>query len=237
MKKAVFNWSGGKDSALALHKILEEQEYEIVCLLTTINQEFNRISMHGVRKELLEEQAKSIGIPLYIIEVPKELTMEKYDTLMKEELIFLKRKHHISHAIFGDIFLEDLKKYREERLGKLGLTAVFPLWGQDTLTTVNEFISLGFKAITVCIDAQKMNDSLVGRIINEEFIKELPDDVDPCGENGEFHSFVFDGPVFNETIQFNLGEKVKRKYSSDNPDWNKSFCFCDLEPLIPNSNS
>ena len=133
----------------------------------------------------------------------------------------------ITHSIFGDIFLEDLKKYREERLKEVDLQGVFPIWKQDTLETVHEFINLGFKAITVCVDAQKMDKSFVGRIIDEEFLKELPEGVDPCGENGEFHSFVFDGPIFSQAIKFEIGEKVKREYNKG-AEFENSFWFCDL---------
>lgn len=228
MKKAIFNWSGGKDSSLALHKVLQNDEFKIESLMTSVNEEFNRISMHGVRRELLIEQANSIGLPLEVLEIPKEVSMESYDQLMREKMASLKTRG-ITHSIFGDIFLEDLKKYREQRLSEVGLKGVFPLWNQDTSEAVREFIDLGFKAITVCIDAQKLDESFVGRIIDQNFLSELPKDVDPCGENGEFHSFVFDGPIFNSTIQFKIGEKVKRDYPNANEEWNNSFWFCDLE--------
>jgi len=227
-KKAIFNWSGGKDSALALFYILGSNEFEITNLLTSVNSVYNRVSMHGVRRSLLLEQADSIGIPLTTIEVPGEISMDEYDRIMKEKMASFKN-NGIDYSIFGDIFLEDLKKYREEKLAEVGMKAVFPLWKKDTTKTVHEIIDLGFKAITVCVDAKLLDESFVGRIIDNDFIKDLPKNIDPCGENGEFHSFVFDGPIFTKPIKFEISEKVLREYKSDvNVNWNTSFWYCDL---------
>ncbi|MEA9415632.1 diphthine--ammonia ligase [Flavobacterium sp. PL02] len=241
MKKiALFNWSSGKDSALALYKIQQEKEFEINCLLTSVNQQFQRISMHGVRVELLEQQAKSIGLPLEIMQIPEMPTMEVYEEVMTKTLAKLKDQG-VKYSIFGDIFLEDLRKYREDKLIDIGFEAVFPLWKIPTKDLIQEFISLGFKTIVVCVNERFLDKSFVGRVIDQDFINDLPDNVDVCGENGEFHTFTFDGPIFSEPIQFEIGEIVHRKYekpkteSSDTAcDTNASdtfdygFWYCDL---------
>ncbi len=241
MTKSIFNWSGGKDSALALHKILNEGQFDIHALMTTVNSQFNRISMHGVRKELLYAQGKAIGLPVREILLPEMPSMTDYDQTMKNTLLDLK-KEGITHSIFGDIFLEDLKKYREDRLAEVGLKGHFPLWKKDTTALIHEFIDLGFKTIVVCIHADKLPEEFAGRVIDRDFLKDLPKDVDPCGENGEFHTFVFDGPIFKEPVSFSQGEKVFKSYntpkskddtcvSSDNaPRPQSGFHYCDLIP-------
>ncbi len=216
----IFNWSGGKDSALALYKCLQNPQLNIRFLVTTINDRFDRISMHGVRKTLLVKQAESIGIPLYEIRLPEMPDMKTYDKAMAHHLKKLKQEE-ISHSIFGDIFLEDLKKYREEKLQKEGLKAIFPLWQQNTTALVNEFISLGFKTITVCVKEDLK--AQLGKVIDKTFLEELPKNVDPCGENGEFHTYAFDGPIFKNPIKFELGEQVFKTYTQPkNPD---DTCF------------
>lgn len=228
-KKAFFNWSGGKDSALALFYMLQEGEYDIVALLTSVNAEHNRVSMHGVRKELLKEQVKSIRIPLETLELPGEVSMQQYDLLVKEKVTNFKNRG-IATAVFGDIFLEDLRAYREQKLAEVGITAIFPLWKKDTTATINELIEHGFKAIVVCVDAKLLDKSFAGRLIDKHFLADLPPNVDPCGENGEFHTFVFDGPIFKNPVVFRKGEIVFREYNSNkNADWNSAFWFCDLE--------
>jgi len=227
-KKAIFNWSGGKDSALALYKCIENKEFEICQLLTSINKERQRISMHGIRKELLIQQAESIGIPLNIIEIPESTNMETYDSIMKNKLISL-NKMGINYSIFGDIFLEDLRAYRETRLSEVSLKGVFPLWKMQTKDVIEEFLKLGFKTIVVAADAKLLSKDFVGRVIDEKFLKELPPNVDPCGENGEFHTFVFDGPIFEKAIDFRIGEKVLKEYKNNgNENWNSRFWYCDL---------
>ena len=239
--KAIFNWSSGKDSALALYKVLQNSEFEITCLLTSISQEFQRISMHGVRVELLEQQAKSLGIPLEIMQIPEMPTMEAYENVMNETLTKLKNKG-VTHSIFGDILLEDLRKYREDQLAKIGFEAVFPLWQIPTTDLIQEFIALGFKTIVVCVNERFLDKSFVGRIIDQDFINDLPENVDLCGENGEFHTFTFDGPIFSKPIDFEIGEIVYKKYekpkqeeSSEtacdtaSPDvFDFGFWYCDL---------
>lgn len=241
MKKAVFNWSGGKDSALALHYILQQKEYDIETLLTSINEQFNRVSMHGVRTELLHQQGVSLGLPIQELRLPESPTMEVYNTLLTDLNKGLKQKG-ITHSIFGDIFLEDLKKYREGQLASIGIKAHFPLWKRDTKELVHEFIDLGFKTIVVCTKSELLGEEFVGEVITKDFLKELPKNVDPCGENGEFHTFVYDGPIFKKPIDFTIGEKVYKTYEapkkkedacfSSTPSTKEmGFHFCDLIPL------
>ena len=212
-EKALFNWSGGKDSALTLFKLQQSQDYEIACLLTSISQKYQRISMHGVRVELLEEQAESIGIPLVKMEIPDMPSMEVYEETMRNMLSNLKEEG-ISTSIFGDIFLEDLRAYRENKLAELDFKGVFPLWNQPTDRLIREFLDLGFKTITTCVNEKYLDKSFVGRVIDEDFLKDLPSNVDPCGENGEFHTFVYEGPIFSKPIEFEKGEIVLRKYEA-----------------------
>ncbi|QIY92081.1 Dph6-related ATP pyrophosphatase [Chryseobacterium gallinarum] len=230
--KALFNWSSGKDSALALFKILQEDQYDVSTLLTSINKEFQRISMHGVHVSLLEQQAASIGIPLVKMELPKEPSMEEYQEIMKDTMSGI-QSQGITHSIFGDIFLEDLRQYRENQLQSIGMKAVFPLWKQNTPDLIREFLDLGFKTIVTCVNGAYLDKSFAGRIIDRNFIKDLPGNVDPCGENGEFHTFTFDGPIFTNPIPFEIGETVKKTYpkpktDSEEKDGEYTFWFCDL---------
>ncbi|WP_289666201.1 diphthine--ammonia ligase [Flavobacterium panacagri] len=240
-QKALFNWSSGKDSALALYKILQNPDYKIEYLLTSVNQQYQRISMHGVRVELLQAQAESIGIPLKIMEIPEMPTMEVYENVMMETLTELKNEG-IKYSVFGDIFLEDLRLYREKQLEKIGFKGVFPIWKVSTKDLIWEFISLGFKTIVVCVNEKYLGKSFVGRIIDEDFINDLPENVDVCGENGEFHTFAFDGPIFSKPIDFEIGEIVYRKYekpesqdssntacdTNDKSAFDFGFWYCDL---------
>ncbi|CAM3692612.1 diphthine--ammonia ligase [Flavobacterium chungbukense] len=240
-KKALFNWSSGKDSALALHKILQNPDYKIEYLLTSVNQHYQRISMHGVRVDLLQAQAESIGIPLKIMEIPEMPTMEVYENVMTETLSELKN-NGITHSVFGDIFLEDLRQYRENQLAKIDFKGVFPIWKIPTKELIQEFVSLGFKTIVVCVNEKYLDKSFVGRIIDQDFINDLPENVDVCGENGEFHTFAFDGPIFSKPIEFEIGEIVYRKYekpktqessntacdTNDETAFDFGFWYCDL---------
>ncbi|WP_299675532.1 diphthine--ammonia ligase [uncultured Tenacibaculum sp.] len=244
MKQAFFNWSSGKDSAFALYKVLQDKEYVIKKLLTNVNEEYRRISMHGLREELLDEQVKAIGFPSEKLYFPAQVTMEMYNQKMKETLTSFKDEH-LDYAIFGDIFLEDLKKYRDQKLAEVGLKGVYPLWKRDTKELLKEFLQLGFKTITVCVNAKLLGKEFVGRIIDEDFINELPDNIDPCGENGEFHTFCFDGPIFKNPVKFEVGEKVLKSYtlnedddqschtdtSEDIKEYDTSFWYCDLIPV------
>ncbi len=234
-KKTYFNWSSGKDASLALYYLQQEEQYNISKLLTSVNAHFNRVSMHGLRVELLEQQSHSIGIPLKTIELPEEPSMEDYNQLMKQTVVDLKIEGYTNCA-FGDIFLEDLRVYREQQLEPYNIKCHFPLWKKDTKTLIEEFINLGFKAIVVCIKSELLDKSFVGREIDESFINDLPENVDPCGENGEFHTFCYDGPIFKHPIPFEIGEKIYREYSNPSKDDNSSkanlgFWFCDLTPI------
>jgi uncharacterized protein (TIGR00290 family) len=234
-QRSVFNWSGGKDSALALYHCLKNPELDIRYLVTTVNDAVDRISMHGVRRELLIKQAESIGIPLYQIRLPEMPDMETYDNTMRQHLEFF-RSEGVTHSIFGDIFLEDLKKYRDERLAEVGMVGVYPLWKRDTSELINEFLSLGFGTVIACV--QERLERIVGKEITPELIQSLPDDVDVCGENGEFHTFTFKGPIFKNEIKYKTGEKVFKEYKapentgsdciSTDTKKRSGFWYCDL---------
>jgi uncharacterized protein (TIGR00290 family) len=229
--RSILNWSGGKDSALALYHCLENPDIDIKYLVTTINDAADRISMHGVRTELLIKQAESIGIPLYQIRLPEMPDMETYDSIMRRHLEHF-RQEGITHAIFGDIFLEDLKTYRDERLAEAGMAGIYPLWKRDTHELINEFFELGFGTVIACVKNNLKN--IVGKEITPELIKSLPKEVDVCGENGEFHTFAFKGPIFSEEIKYKTGEQVYKEYKApvkvgDRTEIEKSgFWFCDL---------
>ncbi|WP_312078803.1 diphthine--ammonia ligase [Chryseobacterium sp.] len=230
--KAIFNWSSGKDSALALYKTLKEEQFEITSLLTSINKEFQRISMHGVHVSLLEKQAESLEFPLIKMQLPKEPSMEEYREIMSKTMNEIKSQG-TTHSIFGDIFLEDLRKYREDQLKSIGMKGVFPLWKIDTSQLINEFLDLGFKTIVTCVNETYLDKSFAGRIIEQDFIKDLPKNVDPCGENGEFHTFTFDGPIFKNPVDFKIGEIIKKTYPKPKTDDSSEegeyvFWFCDL---------
>jgi uncharacterized protein (TIGR00290 family) len=222
-------WSGGKDSAYALWEILRAGEFEVCGLLTTVSMPYDRISMHGVRRELLEKQAAATGLPLYVAEV-SEKTNEAYENVM---LAWFEkfRSEGITHVIFGDIFLEDLKKYRDELLQRVSLTGVYPLWERDTKTLAKNFIDNGFRTITCCVSDAILNEDWCGKEFDAEFLRLLPASVDPCGENGEFHTFCFDGPVFKTPVAFEKGERVYRPLEMKTADLQmktKGFWYCDL---------
>ena len=217
MQKLILSWSGGKDCALALYKLQRQPEYKVAGLLTTITKDYDRISMHGVRRTLLEEQAASLGIPLIKIFLPTKCTNEIYEQAMSITMLELKEKG-IDTIAFGDIYLEDLRAYREKNLAKAEMKAVFPLWKRDSKEIIATFLSLGFKAITSTVDSKKLGAGFCCREIDESFIAALPKDVDPCGENGEFHTFCYAGPIFKSPVKFTIGEKVLRD----------GFWYCDL---------
>ncbi|AVR46724.1 ATP-binding protein [Christiangramia fulva] len=229
MKKAWLNWSSGKDSALAYYYIQKENLLKVEKLFTTVDAASKRISMHNIKKELLLAQADSIGIGLQIADISTESSLEEYNQKMDEQIGRFKNEG-LTHSIFGDIFLEDLKEYRESQLQKENIKAVFPLWKKDTAELIHEFISLGFKAICVCTNSKYLDDIFCGRIIDQKFISELPENVDPCGENGEFHSFVFDGPIFTKPVSFRIGERQRQSFPSKVKKWDAEFCYLDLLP-------
>ncbi|TXK49652.1 diphthine--ammonia ligase [Pontibacter qinzhouensis] len=231
--KSVFNWSGGKDSALCLYRVLQEATLPVDRLLTTLGHATQRVTMHGVRQELLLQQAQQLGLPLQQMLMPEDASMEAYNHLMQTTMHQLQNEG-ITHAVFGDINLQDLRVYREQQLAKVGLQAAFPLWGQPTDVLVREFIKLGFKAVVVSVNARLLSGSFAGRLLDEQFLADLPAGVDPCGENGEFHTFVFDGPLFQAPVPYTLGERVLRQYGvseDEAANYDTGFWFQDLLPV------
>ncbi|MCJ8209689.1 diphthine--ammonia ligase [Mucilaginibacter sp. RS28] len=226
-KQCIFNWSGGKDSSLALYHALQDTELEIRYLVTTVNDAVNRVSMHGVREALLIDQAESIGIPLYQIRLPEMPGMKEYAETMHRHLQHFKSEG-ITHTIFGDIFLEDLKNYRDARLAEVGMTGIYPLWKRDTNELISEFFDLGFGTVIAC--TQERLGEFVGKEITPELIRALPEDVDVCGENGEFHTFAFKGPIFKQEIKYQVGEKVFKEYKA--PKDNNDVCATSTAPKI-----
>lgn len=207
---------------MTLHELRKSGRYQVVVLLTTLTRDYDRICMHGVRSILLEQQAEALGLPLEKIFISKNASNEEYEHRMRE-VLERHRADGVTAVVFGDIFLEDLRAYREERLAQIGLKAVFPIWKRDTAELACKFIELGFKAVVTCADSNLLDSSLVGRTFDEQFLSMLPAGVDPCGENGEFHSFVSAGPVFRRQIPLEIGEIVLR----DN-----GFYYCDLVPVV-----
>lgn len=201
-------WSGGKDSSLALHRVLVQGEYEVTALLTTLSAEFRRISMHGVREELLERQAQALDIPLVKMEV-LERSNAAYEKELERHLREFKAQG-VEAIIFGDIHLADLRAYRETILDRVGLKGVFPLWQESPQALLAEFFAKGFRSVTCCVDAQCLSEEHVGRLIDAEFVQSLPAGVDHCGENGEYHSYCFAGPIFQHPVAYALGEKQFR---------------------------
>jgi len=218
-EKIILSWSGGKDSSLAHYYIQEKNACEVVALLTTVTEGYDRVSMHGVQRTLLEQQVGSLGLPLQKVYIPRDSSNEEYESRMKEVLLGYQGEN-INAAGFGDIFLADVRRYREEKLAQIGMKAIFPLWKRDTSELIRDFIDLGFKAIVTCVDSRVLDSSFAGKLINDDFISLLPSDVDPSGENGEFHSFVIDGPIFRQRIKVSIGEIISRG----------PFYFCDLVP-------
>ncbi|HEY2461939.1 MAG TPA: diphthine--ammonia ligase [Candidatus Acidoferrum sp.] len=213
----LFCWSGGKDSAMALHALLQRPEVRVTALLTTVTEGYERVSMHGVRRELLKRQAEEIGLPLHEVLIPPQCVNPIYETRMQEALL-VHRDDSVRTVAFGDIFLEDLRNYRENNLARVGMTAMFPIWKRDTRELIAEFHEKGFRAIAACVDPKVLDRSFAGRELNQQFFRDLPAGVDPCGENGEFHTFVFAGPIFKKPIGVEVGEVVERD----------SFVYCDL---------
>lgn len=204
---------------MALHSLLRNPDFEVIALLTTVTEGFDRISMHGVRRELLHRQAESIGLPVEEVHIPPQCVNAVYEARMAEAVLRF-RERGVLHAGFGDIFLEDLRAYRERKLLQADMTAVFPIWKVDTRELAARFLEDKFRAIAVCIDPAKLDRSFAGRELDASFFRDLPADVDPCGENGEFHTFVFDGPIFRAPVPVQVGQVVERD----------SFVFCDLLP-------
>ncbi|HKT31870.1 MAG TPA: ATP-binding protein [Gammaproteobacteria bacterium] len=217
----ILSWSGGKDSALALHALKQDARYQVAGLLTTVNEHYGRISMHGVREALLDAQAESIGLPLYKVKLSERPSNEEYERKMRTALEDFKAQA-IRHVAFGDLFLEDIRQYRLDNMRKPDMECVFPLWHRPTDQLAREFIAQGFKAVLCCVDERQLDGEFAGREYDKALLNELPTNVDPCGENGEFHTFVYAGPVFRRPIVFRRGERVRR---------DDRFHFCDLIPV------
>lgn len=215
-------WSGGKDSALALAAMLDDPALRVSALLTTVTEGYERISMHGVRLELLRRQAASIDLPLEQVRIPQQSSNAVYEERMGR-LLGAYRARGVSRVIFGDLFLEDIRRYREAQLARAGMAGIFPLWLQDTRQLAESFITRGFRAILVCVDPKQLDPSFCGREFDASLLQDLPSGVDPCGENGEFHTFVYAGPIFREPIAVRRGEVVERD----------GFWFCDIRTQDP----
>jgi len=218
----LFCWSGGKDSALALHALRQRDDIRITGLLTTVTEDYDRISMHGVRRSLLLQQAQALALPLHEVRIPPQCVNPIYEARM-EHALRAELAGGVRTVAFGDIFLQDLREYRERNLAKLDMRAIFPIWKRDTRELARKFCRKGFRAITVCIDRKKLDRSFAGRELTADFFSDLPADVDPCGENGEFHTFVFAGPIFSRAIGVQRGEVIDRE----------GFTFCDLKEQAP----
>jgi uncharacterized protein (TIGR00290 family) len=208
----LFSWSGGKDSALALYELLRDPAWEVVGLLTSVSDEYRRISHHGIREELLDDQAAALDLPLDKLRLGTHggpCTNEAYEKIVGGKLAeYVQRGvRHVGH---GDLFLADLRAYREQNLAKLDMTGIFPIWGRNTRQLVGTFEDAGLRAVVCCVEGAKLDSSFVGRELNREFVRDLPSEVDPCGENGEYHSFVYAGPIFTRSVAFERGAVVTR---------------------------
>ena len=222
MNDTILAWSGGKDSSLTLQALLNSPEFEPVGLLTTVTSDYDRISMHGVRTSLLRTQAKSLGLPLIEARIPAKGDNESYERAMATALDEIRVGFpRVRHIAFGDLFLEDVRAYREKQLRDTGFTPLFPLWGLNTRALAERFIADGFKAVAVCVDTQQIDNSFAGRSYDRQFVRDLIAPADPCGENGEFHTLVTDGPIFTEPVAYSIGERVLR---------DARFFYCDLLP-------
>ena len=215
----LFCWSGGKDSAMALDTLLQQKHFEVAALLTTVTEGYDRIAMHGVRRELLRRQAESLRLPLHEVCIPPQCANPVYEARMEEALRHFCNQD-VHKVAFGDIFLEDLRAYREKNLARIGMTALFPLWKRDTCELIRFFHQRRFRAVAACVDSKVLDPSFAGRELDDSFFRDLPPHADPCGENGEFHTFVFDGPILQFPIPVRTGEVVNRD----------GFVFCDLLP-------
>lgn len=217
--KAWVSWSTGKDSAWALHVVRQRGELEVVALLTTVNATHARVAMHAVRETLLAAQAEAVGLPLVSVPLPLPCPNAVYEEAMAEAM----RQAHaagVTHIVFGDLFLEDIRKYREEHLAACGMTPIFPIWGRDTKTLARTMVDAGVRAYLTCIDPKRLDRSFAGRVFDAKLLAKLPPDVDPCAENGEFHTFAFAGPMFRAPIRVERGDVVERD----------GFVFADLVP-------
>ncbi|HZC15400.1 MAG TPA: diphthine--ammonia ligase [Caulobacteraceae bacterium] len=220
MTPVLMSWSGGKDSCVALHDLQRSGDYEVAGLLTTVTRDYGRISMHGVRRELLARQARALGLPLHEVFIPAGASNDDYEAAVARALA-TQRARGVETVAFGDLYLADIRAYRDRMMAKNGMRALYPVWGRDTRAFIEDFIAEGFEAVIVCVDLSVLDASFAGRAIDAELLYDLPAGIDPCGENGEFHTFVFDGPNFASRLDISIGERVVRE----------RFCFCDLTPV------
>ncbi len=227
--KVVMNWSSGKDAALAYHMLLADERYRVSHLLTTLSSEHERVFMHGVREKLLDMQAERMALPLLKVKLPASPDDTIYKNAMLQTMTDLKAQG-VSAAAYGDIFLEDLKVYREQQLAQVGMAGIFPLWKKDTRELVRMVENAGIDAIIVCVNEKYLGKEFLGRKINADLLNSLPDNVDPCGENGEFHTFVSSAPFFSAPIPVVMGEIVHRTYAStEDSKWDTGFYFLDVD--------
>ncbi len=220
-KKLILSWSSGKDSAYSLQQLRLAAEYDVVGLVTTVNQVHDRVAMHAVRRELLRTQAQHAGLPLFEVDLPYPCSNEDYEACMRR-FVGQAVAQGVSAVAFGDLFLEDVRAYRERQLAGTGLEPVFPLWGKPTPALAREMIDAGVRAHLTCVDPRQVAPAFAGRSFDHALLAELPDSADPCGERGEFHTFVWDGPMFSRPIPVRLGEVVERE----------GFVFADLLPSL-----
>jgi len=232
--KIVLNWSSGKDAALAFYLLTKDERYKVTNLLTTINAEHERVFMHGLREQMLDIQAERMGLPLLKVKLPPSPDDNLYKNAMRQTLEQLKENEGIAAAAFGDIFLEDLKAYRESQLATIGFQGIFPLWKQNTRELISLIEDTGIEAVTVCVSEKYLGKEFLGRKIDKSFLNDLPSNVDPCGENGEFHTFVYNAPYFSAPISIVKGETVYKNYApvgdKDNNSWDTGFYFLDILP-------
>jgi len=227
--KVVMNWSSGKDAALAYHMLMEHGSDDVMQLLTTLSEEYGRVFMHGVREKLLDMQAQRMSLPLLKVKLPASPADDLYRQAMLETLTSLKAQG-VSAAAYGDIFLDDLKIYREQQLAQVGVAGVFPLWKKDTTELVKQVEDTGIEAIIVCVNEKYLGKAFLGQKIGREFLMKLPGNVDPCGENGEFHTFVYNAPFFSSPIPIVTGEIVHKTYTSpQGSTWDTGFYFMDVD--------
>lgn len=217
LPKAWLSWSTGKDSAWTLEALRHDRQVEVTALLTTVNTTHGRVAMHAVREDLLRRQADAAGLPLVVVPLPWPCPNSAYEEAMAQAVANA-RNQSVTHMAFGDLFLSDVRRYREERLRGSGITPIFPLWGKDTFALAREMLAAGLRARLTCIDPRKLDSSFAGRLFDDSLLTALPASVDPCGENGEFHTFCFEAPVFREPISVRAAGTIERD----------GFIFTDL---------
>ncbi len=231
--RAVFNWSGGKDSALALYKILQEGRFEVIALLTTINRDTRRSTMHGIPLTLLQRQAESIGIPLHVVDLTPQGGMTDYESAMSKAVKHFQEKG-VRHFIFGDIFLHDVRSYREKKLSPYGIEVVEPLWNKTSEEIMEEFLASGLRTIVITTTAEILDERFLGRHIDRDFIHDLPPEADVCGENGEYHTFCYAGGIFHSPIPYRLGDPIRATYPvklDDGTVKEYTYCFANLQAI------